>query len=521
MKDMSRKKIDGFKNLNYKGFDHAYQMDKQADFEVSSQVTSIQVPTRWFYALQTITSTIIRSSLSESDTEKLNRLVATLNGGKTGPSPRCHTEMVGFDQTPTFLMLSDDSMRTVKTATMIFKGIKIMVLLPPTEREFIEPNLRVEDKFYSGMNMLDNIRLTFANSALRKLDICAPDIVREFGQGSLLCLLSFQKDELKAIASIFGQMISHDFSESSIIRDFWFLIMKWLVFSRFTESFVSLVTNMVQIPGNGNLIISDTGLEALKTLLQPITPIPSGESRDFKFSSDSQNKVFVENMRIYLMDLRMLASAFSSHVPSSTKFDGHINAIERSLSAIETRMPPKKFAKNMKLFSTPDLTGVLGSSKSKADITTMVNRMLSHDPRYSNVRDFFQRGPGTNFVDQILEIRISNLKKAKDMMDAQNKLTKAHIKNQKLQQELLLQTAKTHQLASHSGGNIPFDIRSSLISVSGSVDLRNDLVSDQKSADLRGGVDSRQALKRPPEQQSSSARNVRQCHRPRDLRDDL
>ena len=519
--DMFRKKIDGLCNLNYKGYDHAYQMDQQADLEVSSQVTSIQVPTRWFDALQKITSTIIRSSLSESDTRMLNRLVATLNGGKTGPSPRCHTEMVGFDQTPTFLMLPDDSMRTVKTATMIFKGIKIMVLLPPTEREFIEPNLHVEDKFYSGMNMLDNIRSTFAHSALRKLDICAPDIVRGFGQKSLLCLLSFQKDELKAIASIFGQMISHDFSKSSMIRDFWFLIMKWLVFCRFTESFVSLVTNMVQIPGNGNLKISDTGLEALKTLLQPITPIPLGESRDFKFSSDSQNKVFVDNMRSYLIDLRMLASAFSSHVPSSTKFDGHINAIERSLSAIETHMSPKRFAKNMKLFSTPDLNGVLGSSESKADITTMVNGMLSQDPKHSKVRNFFLNGPGTNFVDRILEARISHLKKAKEMMDAQNRLTKAQIKNQKLQQKLLLQTARTNQLASHSGGNIPYDIRSSLISVSGSVDLRNDLVSDQKSADLRDGVESRRALKRSLEQPSSSARNVRQCHHPRDLRDGL
>jgi hypothetical protein len=453
---------------------------------------SITVPKPWIIVFQTIISTILRSSLSIEDVEEINRIVAGgLTQGKMGQSPRCHTEMTGFDETPTFVVFDNDFNCRVTKATLMFKGIKIIYLIPKNEIRLFDPCFSVDDKFYTGRKLLDKIRETFAQSALRKLSDYAPNMVKFFGQGSLLVLLSFQKDELKAIASVFGQMISHDFSESSMIKDFWFLIMKWLVFSRFVELFVALVTNMIQIPGNGDLTISDTGLQALKTLLQPITPIPYRESCEIQISHDSENRIFTENMYTYLKDLRMFASAFSQHVLSTTKFDGHITAIERSLSAIETRMSPTRFSKNMKLFSQ-ESTSRLSSSESKGDITTIVLDMLKGS-KYSKVNQFFQTGPGTHFVDLILEARTRELEKAKKMVDAQNDLTKAQIKSQKLQQKLLVQTAKTNKLARHSEGNIGFDLRDSLDSERSSKRPRPEQSSEAKHTkkpafDLRDGL---------------------------------
>jgi hypothetical protein len=352
--------------------------------------------------------------------------------------------MVGFASTPT---TQDLSTIALEVNPLFFKGATIFAFLPTTERSLVVENLFAEDKFMLvAGTMLDDIRVTFANSIVRKLDDSFPQFVQFFGQVHLFDLLSFRKGEIKVVITIFGLMISDDFSNSDMLKDFWFLITKWLIFSRFTESLVALITTMIQFPGGQHLIISNTGLEELKQLVHSIAPIPSTADPRIKISSNRQTQIFVQNMRQSVCDLKQFAGAFSGHVRSSSKFDKHIKAIEFSLHSMEYKLSPQNTAKKMKLFQDERLFELLGSSRSKTDITKMVCCMLGKNPKHSHLADFFQYGRGTIFLEKIFDFRIAFLRKQKEEMEAQNRLFEVTILNQQLKRRLMRQKAKTDQL---------------------------------------------------------------------------
>jgi len=71
-------------------------------------------------------------------------MVAGLNKGKTGPSPRCIPEMVGFASTP---IAQDLSTIALEVNPLVFEGATIFAFLPTTERSFFVENLVAEDKF--------------------------------------------------------------------------------------------------------------------------------------------------------------------------------------------------------------------------------------------------------------------------------------------------------------------------------------------------------------------------------------
>jgi hypothetical protein len=484
---------------------------------MSEESSMVKVPEKWYELLRIILSTNLRTSLSEHEIRELNSVLDAINGGKTGPSPRCQPEMTGWSDTPIAQCFPPSTIE-LSVAQMSFRGVQIMMLLPPIKESKFVLDLVAEDKFTAGLSMMDNIRKMFATALSRKLDEFAPRMVDFFGQNNLLQVFYFQKDELKAVASIFGLMISRNFSESDMIKDFWFLIMKWLIFSRFTESLVSLITNMIQFPGGQHLVISDTGLEALQKLLQPITPIPSGTSHGMNISSKKQNLAFIVNMRQFVCDLKQFASAFSGHVRSTSKFDGHIQAIEKSLLDMEHHTTPNSISRNMNLFPE-SLSNSLGSSESKTDIITIVCGILGQKSKYSKVLNFFQFGPGTRFVEKILETRISYFKKAKEMVDAQNSLTKAQIESQKLQRKLFRQTAKTERLTEElCAPGLDISIRAS-IGVQAPIDIRNSIGSAHAQVDLRTDLGSGSDCKRSRTQQSSEAQPLKR--RVFDLRDEL
>ena len=509
---MSRKKIDGLSNLNYKGTDHAYQMSER----------SIQVPRTWLDFFRKMVSTNIRKGLSTSQTQQLNRLAAGINQGKTDPSPRCDSGFTGFSLTPTLRDFLPPT-TALDFTPIYFRGVQIMAILPSTSTELSFPDLVAEDTFKNGLPMIDDIRNTFSHSVLRKLDERYPEIVKCFGQKNLFDLLSLQKREIKASVTIFGQMILNDFSESDMLKDFWSLLMKWLIFSRFTESLVALITNMIQFPDGRDLVISNTGLEALKQLLQEITPVPSTTLPGVRISSEDQTTRFVENMRNALQDLMQFAKGLSGHVRSTSKFDGHIKAIEEALKAMEKFTPPKKTSKNMNLFDLKGLSKLLGSSGSKVQVTEMVCEMLGKNPKYSKLARFFQAGRGTFFLGMIFDLRIECLEKQRLEMEARNRLAKATIRNQQLERELMRQKIKTEKqskkLAAPELAAPGFDIRDSLVSVQAQTAPLANPGPVQAQVNLHGRLDPEQSSKRSRQEQSSGAQPPK---RPAfDLRDGL
>jgi hypothetical protein len=414
---------------------------------------TVQVSSRYHEFFRKILSTNIRNSLHTSEIEHLNYMAAEINQGKTDQSPRCHSEIVGFSLTPTLRHVLPPT-TVLNFAPICFNGVSIMAFLPSTPTGLLFLDLVAEDTFSTtGLSMIDEIRVALSNSLLRKLDAMHPEIVKFFGQKNLLSLLSLQKREIKAVITIFGHMISNDFSESDILKDFWSLLMKWLTFSRFTESLVALITNMIQFPDGRRLVISDSGLEELKQLLQEITPVPSTTLPGVSISSEDEIRRFVENMRFAVFELMQFSNAVSGHVRSTKIFDGHITAIEGSLKEMEKLTPPKKTSKNMKLFNLDGLSKLLGSSGSKDQISQMVCEMLGEYPKYSNLSKFFQaghgdgHGRGTFFIGKIWDLRIECLEKQRLEMEARNRLTEATIQNQKLQRKLMRQKFKTEKQA--------------------------------------------------------------------------
>lgn len=493
-----------------------------------SDGSTVQVPSIWVGFLQAMVSTNVRNGLPAWQTEELNHLAAQINKDKTDLSPRSDAEMVGFAKTPT---LQDFFPRTTAlfVAPICFRGVRIIALIPPTSTGLIFPNLVAEDTFTTGLSLIDKIRRMFSHSVLRKLDEKHPQIVNFFGQMNLLSLLFLQKREIKAALTIFGQMISNDFSESDMLKEFWSLLMKWLIFSRFTESLVALITNMIQFPDGRDLVISDSGLEALKQLLQDIAPVSSTTLPGVSISSEDETKRFVRNMRSAVDDLTQFANALSGHFRSTTKFEGHINAIEESLKDMEKFTSPEKTSKNMKLFNLDGLSKLLGSSGSKVQVTQMVCEMLGKNPKYSNLSKFFQighgrgtfgHGRGTFFIEKIWGLRIECLEKQRLEMEARNRLTEATIQNQKLERELMRQKFKTEKQAKKlAAPGLGVDIRATIGSVQAQTTPLAVPSSVQAPVDLRVRLDSELSSKRSRPEQSSGEQPPR---RPAfDLRDGL
>jgi hypothetical protein len=266
--------------------------------------------------------------------------------------------------------------------------------------------------------------------------------------------------------------------------------MKWLIFSRFTESVVALITIMIQFPNGRDLVISDTGLEALKQLLRDITPVPSTTLPGVSISSENETKRFVQNMRVAVAELMQFANALSGHVRSTSKFDGHIEAIKISLRAMEKSTSPAKIArssaKKMNFLDVENLSKLSNSSGSTLQIIEIVHSMLAKEQTCVNLSKFFQSGsvtpsdcgskrrretpPGRGifFLECLSNIRIKCLEKQREEMKARNKLAEEEIRNQKLERELMRQKFKTVQQAKKLAPG--FDLRDGL------VDLRDGLV---------------------------------------------
>ena len=436
----------------------------------------VQVSIFWLAFFRKMLSTNLRLALPIWQTEELNHLAAGLNQGKTDSSPRCDSDFIGFSSTPT-LQGFLTSTTELDLAPIFFRGIKIIAPFPLISTDLIFPNLCAEDRFTKGLLFIDEIRLTFLNSLLRTLDEKYQAFVRCFGQKNLYELLSRTKQEIKVLITIFGVMISSVFSQSEMLRDFWSLLMKWLIFSRFTESVVTLITNMIQFPNGRNLVISNTGLEALKQLLQDITPVPSTTPLGVSISSEDETKRFVQNMRGAVDELMRFANVLSGHVQSTAVFDGHIEAIEISLKAMEKSTSPAKIArssaKKMKFLDVEGLFKLLDSSGSSLQIIEMVHGMLAKERKFSDLKKFFQSGsvtqsdcgskrrretpPGRGifFLECLSNIRIKCIEEKQKEVEALNSLTRAQIEHEKLQQELFLQKSIT--------GRVLGDLRASLV----------------------------------------------------------
>ena len=472
----------------------------------------VRVSRRYHEFFQKILSTNIRNALHKSEIEHLNYMTAEINQGKTEPSPRCQSEIVGFSLTPT--LRHDLPPTTVLNfAPISFKDVIIMAFLPSTPTGLLFLNRVAEDTFSTtGLPMIDEIRIALSNSLLRKLDEMHPEIVKFFGQKNLLSLLSLQKREIKAVITIFGIMISNDFSESDILKDFWSLLMKWLTFSRFTESLVALITNMIQFPDGRRLVISNSGLEELKQLLQEITPVPSTTLPGVSISSEDEIRRFVENMRFAVFELMQFSNTVSGHVRSTSIFDGHITAIEESLKAMERFTPPKKTSKKMNLFNLDGLSKLLGSSGSKDQITQMVCEILGKNPKYSKLTRFFQtgHGRGTFFIGKIWDLQMECLEKQRLKMEARNRLAEATIRNQQLERRLMRQQIKTAQQAFLlAAPGFGVDIRATIGSVQAQTAPLAVPSSVQAPVDLRVRLDYELSSKRSRPEQSSGAQPPR------------
>jgi hypothetical protein len=474
--------------------------DRSKSTTVVQQPGMIQVSILWLHFFQKMISTNLRSALPIWQTKELNHMAAGINQGKTDESPRPDAAMVGFSSTPTLRDLPRTT--ALNFAPIYFRGIKMIAPFSSISTELIFPNLFAENMFTRGLPIIDKIRLMFLNSLLRNLDEKYPDFVRCFGQKNLYELLSHTKQEIKVLITIFGHMISNDFSESDILRDFWSLLMKWLIFSRFTESVVALITIMIQFPNGRDLVISDTGLEALKQLLREITPVPSTTLPGVSISSEDETKRFVQNMRFAVDELMQFANALSGHVRSTSIFDGHIEAIKISLRAMEKSTSPAKIArssaKKMNFLDVEDLSKLSNSSGSTLQIIEMVHSMLAKERTCVNLSKFFQSGsvtpsdcgskrrretpPGRGifFLECLSNIRIKCLEKQREEMKARNKLAEEEIRNQKLERELMRQKFKTVQQAKKlAAPGFGVDIRATIGSVQAHVDTHADLGSQQ------------------------------------------
>lgn len=382
---------------------------------------------------------------------EINAKVSGIIHVDKGQSPHCNRlsiDLVALDATPPDIEFFEYD--EVVIVPLSAKGTKFIALMSPGSTiKFLDPSQDANtfcDKFKTGLKCNDRIRDMYKKNFLKNLTCSHPEIVQFFGQDQLTSMFSLFKCDMKIVISIFGFMINDDFLGSEMLKNFWLLMLKWMIFSRCIELLVSMVTKMIQFSNNEDLIISETCMRSLKKLVREILPTQK--------TSEKEDKGFTTKVRYLLEDTKKIFNAISFYLDQESidNFWNHVEAIEFDVESLERCYSPLAIVRGMvkttsdqcvRLFEGNTFRDMLNFSSSSSDFikSLCTHLRISRNSKIFKVFTssvFAQR----SIVSLLFDERINFLRKQTDEVRAQNKLVKEKIKQVKLERQLLMEQNK-------------------------------------------------------------------------------
>jgi hypothetical protein len=447
MTDMSRKKIDGFKNLNYKGFDRAYQMSDGSEGSSSEEVDvkhqpPITISVEMHELIIAIVSVTVRSVLPKHSVELLNRHLG--DSLRTGESPKANPIIAAFKGTPRVSDVND--VITVQPSVLRHapSGTVISALVNLGVHAFDE-NFEVNDQFYMSLDLLDCSREMLTYWMMRYLQDFKPEMLEYFGNENIKNILLMTKPNLKYILTLVAGLMNDDFSNSENLRALWFIMFEWLMLCRYIELFSTVVCNAVQLQSRKTLSMSETCYRLMKKAFRKITPLNTIMSTsDDAFQSSLT--VFSNSMKEKVRDLETIFNAQLMNLSyDRDDFDRHAQALKVMIGFLDRRIGPKEFTKMSfhSLFHCSRSFDEILNSASPTDFLSLIRNLLkTHSVKKpsSTLFDLLHEG---GILEKVFTLQIDYFRRKKELYDAEQEARRAEIANEKSKQELFKEQQRT------------------------------------------------------------------------------
>ena len=409
----------------------------------------ITIASMFWSLLASVVSYNIREKFDQKTVSEFNALLAS--SVRTARSPQTDRDAAvqeaGLLDTPGAYDTTSTKLSSVPTLIKL-GGVKILAPVLEGISSLMHFDV-VQRRFQEAHSLIDTIRDVFSKHLVNRIQALLPEIYQLFGEDKLLSLFGLFKNDLKILMIFFGLIVKNNFSDSENIRKFWFIMLKWMIFSRYIEMFVSLVSNMIQFDDGTELNISLNLMELLRTYLSDITPLSFTHHSRHDFSSQDEIKKFIDAVNIKVDDLTTVIRAISPHILNEEEIKGHLNAINICLEHLEIRLSAESIARKTakKCNINPDhfLRCIDPTITTNPDDVIRSLHLIAKERNAS--RDLLESLMDTDgIISRTIVFRIDHLNKLQRVEEAKQALEKSKIETEKFKQIRLVEEIRTAKL---------------------------------------------------------------------------
>ena len=412
-----------------------------ATFDAAAQVCTItseqfEMDPSLLEVLQEFCSCILRGStnLDSEALEDLNSFVG--NTLRFQSSPRAETYQIAMAKTPS--LRQPVSLVLVKASTLKHEvtGINLVTFVCPNIPSYNDSVTSV-DQHSMTIKTADPIRNMFSRNMIKHLTINYPDILTVFGKDTLGSIFGMRKSDLKMNLFLVSYVVENlmSMSENTLARDLWIFMFQWLMFLRYIELLVGLMSQTVQIPNfrdkeNMKMEISGSFLKKLKVFLQELTP--ACVIKRFSTLDINQNCImYAITFDEHIQKLEMLFE----HISKSIRFDSqsflnHLHALKEMVKSHRELTGPEHFVNRSLPHLFEDrfrLSGISHSTDPNQFLRCMSDEIRFNSKRMPS-RDFFQHLDAKDSIFRcLMTMRIDQVKKQKELHDVEVELRQSKI----------------------------------------------------------------------------------------------
>ncbi len=414
-----------------------------------SRTTSFPICLYLLKLFRLLQSTMLRQSLPQHELLALDKTV----GGclTTGVSPRATISDAmdaGNSDTPS---MADIMLAASKVSVMVLKkpqnGMVVLSLVNGDTNSLLEEPCKATNPFKMTLPTIDQLRITFGFQLIKYLKKYQPGMIELFGIQNIIECLKMQKGDFKMIFFLFSSYVSDKMmDESKEINILWTCMFQWLMLLRYIELLLVVMTQTVQDPGMKNVHLTKSFLSFAKTYLTDVSPagfLKRSEKIDFARNC----KFHIDSFKQKLNDLRALYGVISQNILLNTQIiDSHFYEIKEMIRFHEDQMYPSCFSQrcayNLFKDSTCRLSEVSHASDTEEFMRNMRIFLQAHRKDQSdNLLNFFDYQD--NLISRLINLKIGQLKKEKELLDAEEAVMQAKIRIEQTKQKLDMETRRT------------------------------------------------------------------------------
>jgi len=221
-----------------------------------------------------------------------------------------------------------------------------------------------------------------------------------------------------------------------------------LMMLRYIELLLVVMTQTVQDPGMKNVHLTKSFLSFAKTYLTDVSPagfLKRSQTIDFARNC----KFHIDSFKQKLNDLRALYGVISQNILLNTQIiDSHFHEIEEMIRFHEDQVSPRFFSQRCAYNLFKDSTCRLSEVSHASDTEQFMNNirifLQAHIKDQSdNLLYFFDFQD--NLISRLINLKIGQLKKEKELLDAEEAVMQAKIKIEQAKRMLDEETRRTER----------------------------------------------------------------------------